>query len=586
MIRTETAGRPTAWLTMALAAAVLPAFLATPAVADDPGDEPVAEAAPDGDELDRAIKELQGILNVKPEGAAAQQLQRDLNLTRNFMRQLDQYLARQDYDNILRQIPNWVRNMQTPEVRKVWLGVSVALRKRMQARDRGIVEDAEGLIEQAKKVCETAESAEEIDELADQLMLYRDSTINALNSQSHLIRAARTRIDHAINFASQWSQFLSAREAGDLPTALQTLHTLRNYRSNATPLLDYETLFKRQRELETQLRSRVNDLVSDLRDSVAETTDLDQLDRKRQQVEMLYQQLARTGTDVAGARQQLERLRNSLSQWVNVLYAREAGDPVSALSLLDSLRTSSDRDPRLLPPKLLGDTREQLLEAIGGGQAEPSTALSEAFSEAQRPDALSKLARRVTMEIEQAVRHDQRQQLYALQNDLRHLTHMQRSLTTRRFGHFWNAQNSLLYSEQTPHPWSGEVRGMSRQMMLEAIAMQAKLDAAPELGEDGRVATMLLKLADEAAADDQWEKTHGLLEIYQQGFAAAGQTPSWLSGELSGIRSYLIGRQLESLGLPDQAVTHYLNTVSQLGDRIPRQQAAARLKAIQTPAPE
>jgi len=139
MIRTETAGRPTAWLTMALAAAVLPAFLATPAVADDPGDEPVAEAAPDGDELDRAIKELQGILNVKPEGAAAQQLQRDLNLTRNFMRQLDQYLARQDYDNILRQIPNWVRNMQTPEVRKVWLGVSVALRKRMQARDRGII---------------------------------------------------------------------------------------------------------------------------------------------------------------------------------------------------------------------------------------------------------------------------------------------------------------------------------------------------------------------------------------------------------------------------------------------------------------
>lgn len=584
MIRTDTAARPTMWLTLALMLAIQASLATAPLAADDPG-EPVAAADADGDadgdDLDRAIKELQQILNAKPEGAAAQQLKRDLNLTRNFMRQLDQYLARQDYNNILRQIPNWVRNMKTPEVRKVWLSVSVALRKRMQSRDRGIVEETEGLIEQAKQLCADAESPEQIDELADQLTLYRDSTINPLNSQSHLIRSARSKIDQAINFVNQWGRYLAARQAGDLPTALKTLHALRNRSSNSSPLLDYEALYKRQRALETMLRDKVTATVTSLRETVAEASDLDQLDKKRQEVELLYQQLSRTGTDVAGARQQLERLRNSLTQWVNVLYAREAGDAASALSMLNSLRSSSYRDHRLLPPKLLGQMHEQLLEAISAGQDTSGDAVAEAFDDADSAKALAKLARRVAGELEQAQRNDQRQELYALQQDVRHLTSMQRSIETRRFGHFWSAQNSLLYAGQSPHRWSAKVRDLARDMMLEAITLQAQLDQPPKLGEDGRAATMLLRLADEAAADEQWEKTHRLLEIYRQGFASTGSGPSWLSGELSGIRSYLVGRQLETLGLPAEAVTHYLNTVSQLGARIPRQQAATRLKAIQ-----
>ncbi len=536
--------------------------------------QPRAAWADEEQTLDELIAVLQNVANTPRNASTPEADARNFEMLRQGVPQLQAYVQRGDFVNARRIVRTWQRRTESDALQKLCQAVIGHLEKKLDETETPLVDRADDLIERATQACRTAQTAGEMDEIGDSLFEFRNFEMGNYNA-SRTLQRVRQRIDGAMRFVETYQQYLDALTNGDRRQAMQHLSqmTQSNYGYNMR-LLSLSEIAERRRSLETALMEEATAALDRISETVAQDASLEAVQTLQSELDELYTTTMHGGS-LNALRSRLERSRSSLQTWIGVLLAEANGDVHHALEQLRTMQESGYRDLQLIPPQVVVAKHQSLVARLD--EERPAydaqvTTLLEAVRTAADVQAV-----RLKLEALRlgATSSTGRQELALLAADLDRVMAMYRALEAGQYDQVWS--ESVVAEGR--HRWLAQVTALRSAAVRKAIAATAGLDAFEPANAQETPAAGLLRLADAAAAAGQWRQTYRLLDVYAMAFARQSR-PAWLTAELTGCQAYLAGRQLEEFGQHEEAAESYMTVLRQVGERIPRKEAAERLEAI------
>ncbi len=266
----------------------------------------------------------------------------------------------------------------------------------------------------------------------------------------------------------------------------------------------------------------------------------------------------------------LDRLRQSVALWLAVLTAEAAGDYKGALRALQQ----EFKSPMIgiLPTALVEAKRTALQLRVMAAPRAPDPAIiaqvDAAMREAESIADLLPLVPRLRALLE-ASPGDDLVELNALLTDIQALSA--------------DVVNAPRYRSSLPlvtHRWRARIARMADEHMVRMIAAVTLLDELHFTTASETAAELLLREANQAAHEGEWERLLALLSAYRQYIIPANATPEWLEADLAGVRLFLAARRFEAAGADEDAMAAYRATVQTIGPRVPHEAAAQRLAEL------
>lgn len=272
-----------------------------------------------------------------------------------------------------------------------------------------------------------------------------------------------------------------------------------------------------------------------------------------------------------------------VNNWQQVLAAEEMGDFRSALQSLDFLR----RNPtsyQLLDSKALAAKYEFLLErALQAAMTnEPPSpfgrVISQTMEKVKSPaDAAAAAA---TLETLTRVASGSDNQLAnQVQNQLDRLADMNDNFVSGAYARVINVPNDNF----SRNAYSPRIEALADQLRIRAVAAANDL---PDLGtskEGEGFSSFIRRLAVEAFEKKDWPRLYTLLSVYS---SVSGGGCARTSHMKDGVEAFLAAQQLEQAGQFRDAVRHYSDCLSEIGNLVPREEAAAALVKLRGAHPE
>ena len=122
-----------------------------------------------------------------------------------------------------------------------------------------------------------------------------------------------------------------------------------------------------------------------------------------------------------------------------------------------------------------------------------------------------------------------RNEIYALQTDVRNLDNLQKAVAKNdlnKFG-YWLQRRSTMKK----HRWYKWAQQLERQLAIEAISSTGQIkNLNPRDGE--AIGPLLLRTADEAVGKSDWQRVYRLLDMYKTIYGSQVHSQPWLRAEL------------------------------------------------------
>jgi hypothetical protein len=258
---------------------------------------------------------------------------------------------------------------------------------------------------------------------------------------------------------------------------------------------------------------------------------------------------------------QLDGLRQVVAMWLAVLTAEEAEDYKSALAALEGAKIG------ILSAALLEAKRTALMLRAMDAPRAPDPAIIAQVDEAMRKagtvEDLLTLVPRLRALLKSSPGEDLAE-LRVLHEDIQAL--------------FSGDPNTA--RPPYPHRWRSRIARLTDEKLVRQIATVTLLDGLRFEQAEETAAALLLREADQAAGEGDWERLIALLSAYRQYIVPGIATPAWLEADLTGVRMFMAARRYEAAGADDDAMAAYRTVVQTIGPRVPHAEAAQRLVAL------
>ena len=299
---------------------------------------------------------------------------------------------------------------------------------------------------------------------------------------------------------------------------------------------------------------------------------------------------ARRGGIDSGAQQRASQMFQFVTRWQDFLGASQAGDADRTRQALWELRNLVD--PSLIP-------RSMLFALPAKGVAAPTTAASTSVESPQDalPAILASLEKATSLE-----------DLEPIAKDLGTLVKANTNNASLR--EFWNAVSGYVADWKNLGSGYVNIDLFARNERLSALrgnpccseaatavllrlAVQLKVETLRSVFKDSglppaadeSVDAYILRVAQAAAAAENWEYTQRTLEFYRALFPY-GFAPAWVARELQSCTTYVAARQLDEARQISQAVLAYQEALRTTGRLTPVALISARLAEIKAKQPE
>ena len=540
--------------------------------------------AQDQDPFDQTVEQLLELLKnvakqpIPPETPEPDAT--DLRIIQKGAPNLKSHVKRQNYTNARRLVRSWVRKVRHEDLKNLCQRMELLLQKRVDQQEMPLIDSTDDLIESAEAACRKAKTSTDLDSIADVLHEFRNFDLNQSGS-SRTIHRIRKQLDAAIWFVERWQNLLEAKVNNDTNQAMLVLNDLTETNYHRIRLIPRSELIEQRTRLQQNVQKEIAKTLEKLNGAITADSTLEDVIKIQIEAENIYRN--RHQSNYYGYQNPIDRVRNTLQQWLAVLYAEEANDPISALQQLRNLQHNHYRDYRLIPASAIVAKRKALTGKIG--QKVPMhKQIWQLLAKAKTAADLIKIQKELGNLRQFQTDNQLVTQLNSLQNDLTHLAKLYHALEFGRLEPIWTGVTGT-HMYDSYHDWMDQTTALWEQALRQAIAKAAGLKSfEPQLPEKSP-GESLLELADAASERSDWQQVHKLLDVYAMAFARESR-PAWLKAEMEGTAAYLSGLQLENFGRYRQATDSYLLVLQQLGQRIPHKQAAARLEAIDEEHPE
>lgn len=376
-------------------------------------------------------------------------------------------------------------------------------------------------------------------------------------------------------------QFLSALNSGVPRLIAEASQTLSNYgRGPGQPMVTVNDVHEWRKKFEDRQQA---DLDAALKEADA------LIARRAPSAELLA-----TTEKVTGAAARVRALTSSLNaspgtrnvpeepflrQWARVVTAIEQKDWAGAQTATGGLNLPAD----WISPAtraVLTETQAEIQRQLRAAEKAQIAAREKEMQErlAKVTDAASAAALAEDLQAEQQTTPNRREEFGALVNDL------------RRLAALWNAEgrpNSFaeMHDGGAAHPWTASVRALRMRAVREQLARRLN---APELLKPPLDAmppeAAVRQLGREFFEKKEWMRLHTLLSDSAPFMAG---NPSVMQGdELRGVRALLAGQNFERAEQFAEAVQSYRSALICIGELVPVDAVAERLKALKGEHPE
>ncbi len=441
------------------------------------------------------------------------------------------------------------------------------------------INDGKALIDEIATVCVPGVSSQKAHDLADRMAstkttLYKKRPIGRMTALSHM----HGKLSTAGSFVVSWAKMIDAHKKEDHFSAYVVLSRLRaNSAYHSYALTDAARTVST--EVETELTKQLWKEMDDVRDRLAKAQTQAQIleaARRLQALSASYSNPSVGHPDISAIRSG----RNIVSQWQRLVIAENEGDIGTALNIARDLLSSSYGKSRLLPREALKRKQMDLLKSMASPEvlkSDPKIVLvSDMLKEVDGIEGLphlrSALGRFQSAIPSSGMAHSE---VSKLLSDLSALGTAKRNLDARQYGNVLSGY----VQQRRDHAWSRVVDKYWDQIQAECIRAQCRISGVT-LPVTDDLEKELVRMADKAAADEDWYSVQVLLTAYQQAFSRSGYRQASIGAEITGCRSYLSGRNYEQAGVYDKAILAYLVVIQQVGKRVPTEDASRRLKAL------
>jgi hypothetical protein len=189
------------------------------------------------------------------------------------------------------------------------------------------------------------------------------------------------------------------------------------------------------------------------------------------------------------------------------------------------------------------------------------------------------------------------QELREAAGEIRTLGQMQESIKTREWGRFWQ-MNQQMHSigvvmgngEQHPNRWAEKIERQRMKLVRGAVAESAEFkELKVTAQEDVPLDKTLLEAADAAIKAEDYRRAVLVMEAYVTysygsgqvyGAGMMGMVPEGIRADIQGLQLFAEGKSFEAAGDMVSAVAAYRGVVRLTGQRVPLEQATARLTEI------
>ncbi|MDD2707387.1 MAG: hypothetical protein PHV34_05200 [Verrucomicrobiae bacterium] len=560
-----------------------------------------ASSLPGADPLREQIEALEkmaagGAENAPGEAAAAKSarvvsgsMSRDMQMIKNFTRQVDDQVQAEEYQNALRTVQQWRQQVSSPQIRKMLETLEKGLRRQCLAQEKIMIEQARKLLKKAGQVCEGAEKPADCDGILEEM---NDFMVSCSNDYSNRRGRVRSQVEQTIQMVEMWQDALSAEKDGDMEQAMQTLRDLRN-RGSSPRVISRAAIDRKRAVLRGPLAEKLEKEMKTQIGQLGEAANAKAAEKLLRQLDGLYEQ-TQHGDDYSSLlRERLDGARRTLRSWINVLAFEESGQPQQALQALRQLENNSLHSENVIAPKNIEQKRMALLKAMlekkDSSRDMIHKEVDALLAGVGKPEDVPAAAARAQELRNYSNYSDMGFRSASLQELAEDMNHIAKLLEGAQYGS--SPGRSLGGYELRPsHPWSARTREI-RNMVVFWV-----LEQNPQVGRLGNIPAgepphqTLVRLTGDAVEKEDWVRALQLLEAIIQltGRPACGDegNHSCCQSSIAGIDSFLSGQNLEKAGSLPAAVRCYEAVLRQNGKFSPGKQASDRLTSLRKQHPE
>lgn len=462
------------------------------------------------------------------------------------------------------------------------------LSEALKAEQVNLITKARALIAEVPAACAKTADAAALQPLADRIqeMTTTLSRHSSSSDSSLSLQSLQEQLSSARNGVREWANSLLAEETGDIPKALEALNRLGpNYSSGSSIWQNSKELQARIAKLRETVTKQAEQILASTREQLLAAKS--SLDGAKISAEFTRQseRLSRSTLNDTVIQQQLDGLRNAMSYWTRVLQAEEKGEIQQALSYMGNMDSDSygGRDSQLAA--LLTAKREALLKQLLDQPAKkPDDTITKfAAAEMAKADTLDQLlVLRTKLAGVQSVQSygyrssygQQQGEVALLLADLQLLEAAKQALEARNFSGYLQTYPS--YGPASNHRWKEITRRHHNELKTQIFAELFQLGKLKAAKGDTADQT-LLKAADAALADKEWERALRALDAHRVCLFANQPPPAALADQLDSIRNFVAAQNHEKAGELELAATFYLRVLNGPAEHSP---VAAATKEI------
>lgn len=409
---------------------------------------------------------------------------------------------------------------------------------------------------------------------------------SSMSSGSDSLRAIASEYrDFGNNFSSLQSYIQNGNYDQGIQTLKRWLARTKNEQIKKSLTEILQSLEKEQGVRQDAMSAQVDKLLSEAAKTIAAAKTPDEAAKVQIELEEFRDFDLNNSGDRSSRKlsNRMNRAIQFINNWQQVLMAEEMGDFRSALQSLDNLR----RNPssyQLLDSKALTTKHEALLDRVMNSAASDEKTSPVGRLITQTMDKLKSpgdaAAAATALEVLSRVASGSDNQLAnQVQNQLNRLAEMNDNFVSGAYARVINTQNS----NSSRNAYTAQIEILADQLRIQAVAAANDL---PDLGTPKKnegFSSFIRRLAVEAYEKKDWPRLYTFLSVYS---SVSGGGCARTGHMKDGVEAFLAAQQLKQAGQFRYAVVQYSDCISEIGQLVPREEAAAALVKLRADHPE
>lgn len=488
------------------------------------------------------------------------------------LQQLESYVSNDDYTNAIRTVKQAMAKTDNAANKKLWQTLLTDLEKEQATYHASLKKKVDEKLAAAAAAVLKAKEVEDLDPLIDDLNDFQNYELN--RGSTPYVSRLRNRVSQANSFVSRWQNYLEGSDSENPSRQIETLNDLINNRSSYR-LIDITKLVELRKTLIKIQTDKVATLTATLKPRIAAAKTAEELQLISDEITGLQNSLPYN----TGSRRTIERILNTLNNWINVLNSEGSGNSQQLLNNLNSFESNSyNQQNGLISQELIDSKRSTALVNAGSDYEKKLLSIrphvDSLLAKAQKEgkpgavlDSLDQLQNYYTSNSRI------RNQISQLRNDLERSSRLQQHLANNRPTDFFSDARQQLPED---NPWFSTGQSLRDPLVLKGVEQffGLKLD----IKKGGNLNSALSETAKAGVTAGNWTqalKCYKVLNALNPSCSAG----AW-SSKLKTTEFYLEGQRLKEAGEKELAIASFQNVLYADPEGIPRKEALAALKEL------